>query len=192
MIRLSEIAEIISGTPQFRITKSSVAQVPEYIFYSQTDLSDNLVGLLTEDIDNKRVRTKDNVNTLCTGDVVFSLISGTAAIVREEHNGYLYTQNYVKLIPNETINPKFFVYLLNKNKVIKKQLLIGLQGSQVMKYTLKQLKELEIPLLPHLERQKVIGKIYFDQLRLQALKNRAVTMETKILFYKLEEEAKND
>lgn len=188
MSKLSEMVEFVSGSPQFRITEVMDEQAPLYTFYSQTDLSDDLVGIVSSDSDNKQVRTKDKVNTLCARDVVFSLISGTASIIRKEHEGYLYTQNYVKLIPNKNVDPRFLVYLLNEDKRIKKQFMMGLQGSQVLKYTLKQLKELEIPKLPSIEKQKIVGDVYFKQLRLQALRNRAAKLETTILLAKLEEE----
>jgi len=192
MKKINSIVDFVSGTPQFRITESLDEQSPIYTFYSQTDLSEDLVGILSEDSDKKRVRTKDDVNTLSTGDVVFSLISGDAAVIREAHQGYLYTQNYVKLIPEEKIDPQFLVYLLNENSAIKKQLLIGLQGSQVLKYSLKQIKDLEIPALPHFEKQKIIGEIYFKQLRVQALKNRAAKQETMMRLHQLEEATKHD
>lgn len=192
MKKLNSIVDFVSGTPQFRITESLDKQSPIYTFYSQTDLSEDLVGILTEDIDKKRVRTKDDVNTLSTGDVIFSLISGSATVIRAAHQGYLYTQNYVKLIPEEKIDPHFLVYLLNENSAIKKQLLIGLQGSQVLKYSLKQIKDLEIPTLPHFEKQKIIGEIYFKQLRVQALKNRAAKQEMMMRLHQLEEVTKHD
>lgn len=192
MVKLNELVDLVSGTMQFRITESRAAQTPSYLLYSQTDLADDLVGILSKAADNKRICTSNQVNTLTPGEVVFSLISGTAAIVREAHQGYLYTQNYIKLIPKETIDPKFLVYLLNENSAIKRQLLIGLQGSQVLKYTIKQLKELEIPTLPVAERQKIIGAVYFNQLRLQAIKNRAAKLETMIRLHHLEEETKHD
>lgn len=192
MKKLNSIVDFVSGTPQFRITESLDEQSPIYTFYSQTDLSEDLVGILSEDIDKKRVRTMDDVNTLSTGDVIFSLISGSAAVIREAHQGYLYTQNYVKLIPEEKIDPQFLVYLLNENSAIKKQLLIGLQGSQVLKYSLKQIKDLEIPTLPQFEKQKIIGEIYFKQLRVQALKNRAAKQEMMMRIHQLEEVMKHD
>jgi hypothetical protein len=68
--------------------------------------------------------------------------------------------------------------------------MMGLQGSQVLKYTLKQLKELEIPKLPSIEKQRIVGDVYFKQLRLQALRKRAANLETTILLSKLEEETK--
>lgn len=192
MGKLNEIVDFVSGTPQFRITESRSDQAPSYRLYTQTDLSDDMVGILSEAADNKCICTRDQVNTLAPGDVVFSLIAGTAAVVREAHQGYLYTQNYVKLIPGEKIDHQFLVYLLNENSAIKKQLLIGLQGSQVLKYSLRQIKDLEIPTLPHVEKQKIIGEIYFKQLRVQALKTRAAKLETMMRLHQLEEVTKHD
>ncbi|MFT8363332.1 MAG: restriction endonuclease subunit S [Sporolactobacillus sp.] len=160
---------------------------PLYTYYGQSDIDDDLVDLLSPAVSSKQVRTQDTVNTLLEGDVVFSLISGVATLVRKAHEGYLYTQNYVKLIPNKTIDPKFLIYLLNEDKSIKKQLLRGLQGSQVLKYTLRQVKELVLPELPSLKKQQLIGDVYLSQLRLQTLRSRAANAETTLLLAKLEE-----
>ncbi|WKY49102.1 restriction endonuclease subunit S [Eubacteriaceae bacterium ES3] len=192
MKKLNKLVEFVSGTPQFRITESFNNQSPIYTFYSQTDLWEDLVGVPAEDNEKKSIQTKDKVNTLSTGDVIFSLISGSATVVREEHQGYLFTQNYVKFVPKEKIDRQFLVYLFNENRAIKKQLMIGLQGSTVLKYTLKQIKDLEVPILPSTEKQKVIGEIYFKQLRLQALKTRAARQETMIRLHQLEEVMKHD
>lgn len=187
MGKLCDFVDFISGSPQFRIRETLDVRAPIFTFYSQTDLTEDLVSIDSRGVDNKRVRTNDKVNTFCDGDIVFSLISGTAAIVREEHKGYLYTQNYVKLKPKDRIDSKYLVYLLNEDKLVKKQFVTGLQGSQVLKYTLKQVKELELPKLPSIEKQKIIGDIYFNQLRLQALRKRAVNYETTIILAKLGE-----
>ncbi|MHC6180980.1 restriction endonuclease subunit S [Clostridium sp. JNZ X4-2] len=187
MKKLSELVELVSGSAQFRITEVFDEKTPLFTYYSQIDLTDDLAGIVSKDADNKQVRTNDKVNILCHGDVVFSLITGIAAMVRKEHQGYLYTQNYVKLLPGHNIDSKFLVYLINENKTIKKQFVLGLQGSQVLKYTLRQLKELEIPKIPSIDKQKIIGQVYFNQLRLQALKNRAAELETKIILSRLEE-----
>lgn len=187
MEKLSELVELVSGSPQFRITEVFDEKTPLFTYYSQTNLTDDLVGIISRTVDNKQVRTNDKLNTLCDGDVVFSLITGIATIVRKEHEGYIYTQNYVKLLPSHKIDSKFLVYLINENKTIKKQFVLGLQGSQVLKYTLKQLKELEIPKIPSIDKQKIIGQVYFNQLRLQTLRNRVAELETKIRLFKLEE-----
>ncbi|BDR69371.1 type I restriction endonuclease subunit S [Clostridium tetani] len=187
MEKLSELVELVSGSPQFRITEVFDEKTPLFTYYSQTDLTDDLVGIISEGVNKKQVRSNDKLNTLCDGDVVFSLITGIATIVRKEHEGYICTQNYVKLLPSHKIDSKFLVYLINENKIIKKQFVLGLQGSKVLKYTLKQLKELEIPKIPSIDKQKIIGQVYFNQLRLQALRNRASELETKIRLSKLEE-----
>ena len=187
MKKLSELVKLVSGSPQFRITEIFDEKTPLFTYYSQTDLTDDLAGIVSKHVDNKQVRTNDKINTLCHGDVVFSLITGIAAMVGKEHEGYLYTQNYVKLLPSHKIDSKFLVYLINENKIIKKQLMLGLQGSQVLKYTLKQLKELKIPKIPSIDKQEIIGQVYFNQLRLQAIRNRAAELETKIILSKLEE-----
>lgn len=187
MRKLNELVEFISGSPQFRITEALDEYASVFIYYSQTNLTDDLVGIISEGIENKQVRTYDEVSTLCENDVIFSLITGMATIIRKNHEGYLYTQNYVKLLPSKDIDSKFLVYLINENKIIKKQLMMGLQGSQVLKYTLKQLKELEIPKMPSIEKQKIIGQVYFNQLRLEALKHRAAKLKSTIILANLEE-----
>jgi hypothetical protein len=49
------------------------------------------------------------------------------------------------------------------------------------------LRELELPKLPSIEKQKIIGEVYFNQLRLQALRNRAASTETNIVLEKIKE-----
>lgn len=192
MKRLDNVTEFVSGSPQFRIKEVFDDEAPIYTYYGQQDIEDDLVGIDYNDRDGKQVRTLDKVNTLCEGDVIFSLISGKSAIVGANHQGYLYTQNYVKLITNEKIDSKYLVYLLNEDQFIKKQFQIGLQGSQVLKYTLKQMKELELPHLLTIEKQRIIGQIYFNQLRLEALKNRAANLETTIVLENLRRDAINE
>jgi len=186
-MKLSELVELVSGTPQFRIVEVSNPKAPVFTYYTQTDLNDDLVGIISSDVDNKQVRTNDKVSTLSTGDVLFSLVTGKATIVRKEHEGYLYTQNYVKLLHAEDIDSKFLVYLMNESKAIRKQLMLGLQGSLVLKYTLTQLRDLEIKKIPSIDKQKIIGQVYFNQLRLKALRNRVTELEAKIRLAELEE-----
>ncbi|MDY4184172.1 MAG: restriction endonuclease subunit M [Candidatus Onthovivens sp.] len=186
-MKLSELVELVSGTPQFRIVEVSNPKAPVFTYYTQTDLNDDLVGIISSDVDNKQVRTNDKVSTLSSGDVLFSLITGKATIVRKEHEGYLYTQNYVKLLHGKDIDSKFLVYLMNESRAIRKQLMLGLQGSLVLKYTLTQLRDLEIKKIPSIDKQKIIGQVYFNQLRLKALRNRVTELEAKIRLAELEE-----
>ncbi|WP_138496004.1 restriction endonuclease subunit M [Paenibacillus pinistramenti] len=187
MRKLEDVVEFVSGSPQFRIIGTSDHTAPLYTYYGQSDLEAGLVGMDSNGSDGKQVRTFDKVNTLCQGDVVFSLISGKSTIIGVKHQGYLYTQNYVKLVAGNKIDSKYLVFLLNEDPSIKKQFQVGLQGSQVLKYTLKQVKELELPDLPTIDRQRMIGELYFNLLRLEALRNRAAKSETNIVLEKLRE-----
>ena len=187
MNALDKHVRFMSGSPQFRITDTTDEQDPVYWIYSQGDLLDDLTGVEMNYGEGKKIRTKDEVTTLFAGDIVFSLISGSACIVGKRHEGYLYTQNYIKLFTDGSLEPTFLVYLLNEDRRIKRQFQMSLQGSSILKYTVKQLKELELPSLPPLERQKMIGEIYLKQLKREALKKRAAEEETTLLLHRLEE-----
>jgi hypothetical protein len=187
MMRLVEIVELNSGTPQFRIKESPNAEAPAYFFFGQSDIEDSLTGIATHGGSGKQIRTFDNVSTLESGDVIFSLISGKAAIVRSTHSGYLFTQNYVKLVPVPSVDPGYLVFMLNENADIKRQLHSGQQGSATLKFTIRQLSDLIFPVLPPIEKQRVIRELYFYQLRMAALKNRVAELETKLVVARLKE-----
>ena len=187
MNELQNKVKIISGSPQFRFVETIDEEAPLYNYYGQVELSDDLVGIDTQGKETKQIRLYEKVNLVEAGDVVFSLISGKASIVSKNHDGYLHTQNYVKLTPDDSIDVKFLVYLLNEDKYIIRQFQMSMQGSMVMKYTVKQLREIILPSIPSIDKQRVIGELYFNQLRLTALKNRVASTESTIVLEKLKE-----
>lgn len=188
MMKLTEIASLRSGSPQFRIKESSNDSAPTYFYYGQQEMDDDLIGLAQEEASSKNkkaIRTNDKVGTLKTGDLIFSLITGKASVVRSSHDGYLFTQNFVKITLSSSVDVRYFVYLLNENDDIRRQLLKGQQGSKVLKYTIKQLSDLFIPDLPPLEMQQIIGELYFNQLKLSALKRHQSVLESKLVMGKI-------
>jgi hypothetical protein len=191
MIQMMEIAELHSGTPQFRIKESLDTDAPKYFFFGQSEMEDDLTGIETHGGRRKQIQTYDSVATLSNGDSVFSLISGKAAIVRSSHSGYLFTQNYVRLAPAATIDAGYLVYMLNEDIDIKRQLQSTSQGSVTLKFTIRQLSDLLFPTPPPIEKQRVIGELYFCQLRLAALKRQVAVAETTLLIKKLEEANKS-
>ena len=186
-MRIEDVITITMGTPQFRIKESLLDSAPTYNFYGQQELENDLVGIELGGEEAKTISTLDDLSLIKGGDILFSLISGRATIVRHSHQGYLYTQNYAKLIPQERIDGNYLVYLLNESEFIKKQWLKELQGSAVLKHTVKQLRRLELPKLHSYEKQKIRGDIYFKQLRLHALKKRAAELEKVLTIEKLKE-----
>ena len=184
---MTEIAKLNSGTPQFRIKESLDFDAPVYFYFSQPEMEDDLTGIETHNYSKKQIRTYDTVCTLQSEDLVFSLISGKAAIVGNSHNGYLYTQNYVKIVPISAIDIRYLVYMLNEDADIKHQLQTGQQGSVTLKFTIRQLSNLMFPTSPPIEKQRVIGDLYHNQLKLAALKKRVAVKETKLIIEKLKE-----
>jgi hypothetical protein len=187
MIPMIEIVELKSGTPQFRIRESLRADAPTHFFFGQSEMEDDLAGVETHDGSRKQIRTFDKVGALKSGDLLFSLISGKATIVRSSHSGYLFTQNYVRLAPVPSLDAGYLVYMLNENADIRRQLQSGQQGSVTMKFTIRQLSDLLFPIPPPIEKQKVTGELYFNQLRLAALKKRVAELETTLMMEKLRE-----
>lgn len=184
-MKIEDIITIMTGTPQFRIKESLSDTAPTYYFYGQQELENDIVNLELSKESPKSISTLDELNLVYEGDILFSLISGRTTIVNKKHQGYLYTQNYVKLIPKNVVGSKYLVYLLNESDLIRKQWSKGLQGSAVLKHTVKQLRELELPKIHSYEKQKIIGDIYFKQLRLQALKMRVADAEKLLTIEKL-------
>lgn len=190
-MKMTDLVSFKLGSPQFRIKETLAKEAPLYQMYSQLDLEEDLAGVVSDHQENKQVKTLDDVSTLKTSDLVFSLISGKAALVSPEHAGYLYTQNYLILEPDERLDAKFLLYLLNEDKGIARQLWLGLQGSMVLKYTVKQIKDLKLPKLPSLSKQTAIGQVYLKQKHLQAVKKRRADNELTLQLAKLEEVLKN-
>lgn len=185
MKMLKEFVRFEVGTSQFRIQEEQPGSAPRYAFYSQKAMENDLRSIYEED--EKYVWTHDTLKLLETGDVIFSLISGTASLVGDPHAKYLFTQNYIRLIPNKSLDPNYLIYLLNEDDFIKKQFAATLQGSIVLKYTLRMLKELELPILLTLNRQKRIGAIYMAQKKLEGLKQRVASIETTLCLHRLKE-----
>mgnify|MGYP001662276176 CR=1 FL=1 len=186
-MRLEDVITITMGTPQFRIKESMLDSAPTYFFYGQQELESDLIGIELGGEEARTISTLDELSLIKEGDILFSLISGRATIVRQIHQGYLYTQNYAKLIPEEGIDGNYLVYLLNESDYIKKQWIKELQGSATLKHTVKQLRQLQLPKLHSYEKQKIIGNIYFKQLRLHALKERVAELEKVLIIEKLKE-----
>ncbi|PRT73120.1 type I restriction enzyme, methylase subunit [Streptococcus anginosus] len=187
MVKVTEFITFESGSPQFRIKETVDKAAPLYFFYGQNELENDLSQIEMNQSETKSIQTFDPVLTVAEGDIVFSLISGKAAIVGKNHAGFLITQNYLRLVVDTPVIPSYIVYLLNEDLSIKHQFQLSLQGSSTLKYTVKQVKELRLPALPTIERQSLIGKLYLKQLHLEALQKNLIELKTKRLLFQLKE-----
>ncbi len=192
MVKVTEFITFESGSPQFRIKETVDKAAPLYFFYGQNELENDLSQIEMNQSETKSVQTFDPVLTVAEGDIVFSLISGKAAIVGKNHAGFLITQNYLRLVVDTPVIPSYIVYLLNEDLSIKHQFQLSLQGSSTLKYTVKQVKELRLPALPTIERQSLIGKLYLKQLHLEALQKHLIELKTKRLLFQLKEASSHE
>ncbi|UXN36725.1 restriction endonuclease subunit S [Avibacterium paragallinarum] len=176
---LKDIAFIESGTPLFRINQINEKNVPSYALYDQADL---LADFELQDVIpiNERIFTWDNVLSLIEGDIVFGLMSGLVASVSSTREGHIISNNFVRLRPKIALDTNFLVYLLNQDSDIKRQFTMSLQGSTVRKYSVSQLRMLELGKLPPLEIQRRIGRVYQMERRLQTIKKRLASNETAL------------
>ena len=173
VVYIKDIFHSNTGVSQYRLEESTSEDAVLYTLYGQNELYEDLTGVPGSMSDRKQIRTEYKGSTLKAGDLIFSTISGMATLVTSDHEGYLFTQNYVRMEPlNTPIDKKFMAYLINENSKIKRQFKQNLQGSQVVRYSLSLLKEIQLPKLPSIETQRIMGDIYFKQLRLRALKQR--------------------
>ena len=79
-----------------------------YTLYGQNELYEDLTGVPGDMSDRKQIRTEYKGSTLKAGDLIFSTISGMATLVTRDHEGYLFTQNYVRMEPlNIPIDKKY-------------------------------------------------------------------------------------
>ena len=164
-----------TGISQYRIEESNRSEAKIYTLYGQNELYEDLYGVPGAMSDRKQIKV-DGMGPGAIareGDLLFSTISGESTIVSAEHDGYVFTQNYARMEPmSRLVDRKYMAYLINENQSIKRQFKQNLQGSQVIRYSLKLLKEIALPELPSIEIQRVIGDIYFKQLLLRSLRQR--------------------
>ncbi len=186
-MKLDQLVDFEAGILQNRIKEVDSPTATEYLLYGQQEFQADMEGIEEVPYDKRIIRTEEKVTTLQEGNIVFSFLSGKAAIVGAGHHGYFYAQSYAQIHCNDDINSTYLIYLLNEDLRIRKQLAKGLQGSMVLKYTLTQIKELEIESLPNINEQKLIGSIYQKTMRLEAIKKRVATNQKIIVLEKLKE-----
>lgn len=163
-----------TGISQFRLEESNSDKAVLYTLYGQNELSKDLFRGPEYVVECKQIKLLRTNSTLHEGDLVFSTISGEATVVGANHEGYILTQNYVRMVPvsQNVVDTKYIAFLINESPEIKRYFRQNLQGSQVVRYSLNLLKKAPLPPLPSIEKQRIIGDIYYKQLKLQALQQR--------------------
>lgn len=144
MIRLGDIAEIVSGY--------------------------NLVRLSKADQDNKYTGDDFEHDFYCmklaslTNDIIYRqavpVPHMSAAILSDENKDKYISQVFsIMKIDTKKIDPRYLCYLLNESNIIARQCNNLLQGSVITRLSANQLKNIEIDSIP-MEKQQRLGIMY--------------------------------
>lgn len=187
MRKLKELVNLQAGSPQFRIKETSIGQT--YYFYGQENLRADLVG--TEEKTTREITTNEEVCIIEEGDLVISLINPICAVVGKSQAGMLLTQNFVKLNPKYPVDKRYLAFLMNEDKSVRRQL-ISETSSAVNKITINILGNIEIPELPNIEVQRIVGDVYMKQKRLTLLKKQESELEETYIIESMKGIVHND
>ncbi|MYL56672.1 restriction endonuclease subunit S [Virgibacillus halodenitrificans] len=178
-MKLGDIVTVKIGRNLSRGNKKNELSL---VAYSYEDLMNDLDGSYLASHDSSYSQNSNHKDGYLSssGDVVFSFVSSRAGIVSDLNQGKIINQNFAKLIINHyQLDSSYLCYALNESYSIKKQMAISMQGSTVPKLTPAILKELEIE-LPHIEKQRTIGKAYFFLRKRQALARKQAELEEQL------------
>lgn len=155
--KIADFVKLTQGINQTRLKQSGTYDI---VLYDQSSFEEDLlIDTTPNDVYyNEELRAQDGVSV---GDVVINTMKQTAAIVSKENAGKILSMNFLKVdFINGGIDKRYFVYLFNANKMMKRQKDRETQGTYaVLKIPISSLKELEIPYIS-LEDQRKIGLAY--------------------------------
>ena len=123
-----------------------------------------------------------NNHEIRAGDVLYSVVTSTAAIVSPQNDGKRLNQNIAKMtLTTGQLDPRYLCYAINESKDIQKQMAAIGQGTVKRILTPAMLGEITIT-FPDLATQEKIGEAYFKFNRQQYLANLELELQKKVYF----------
>lgn len=168
--RLKEFVTFIPGINPTRAQKQFGTQVINYYDQSSFEADYNHEDVVVEDEAKSLSQNKPSLNE---GDVVISNSLQLATMVGKNNVGKVLPLNFTKIeFDSEQLDKRYFLFLFNAYKDVGRQKERELQGNgPVLRIPLRALGEIVVPVAP-LEKQKKIGAIYAETLRLQSKLNK--------------------
>ena len=189
MVNLSQVCTVKPGVSQARIHMTPGNKAPIYFIYSADDLQNDLTGITKDywmpDERVNNIHTYDDLEVLESGDLVYSILSHTAALVSKAHAGFILTSNFVKLEPCLELDKRYLMFLLNCDPQVRTSLLNGMDSSYFKRVTIKLLESLEIPDLPDINTQQMIGNTYVLQKHLTGKRQESLELKEKYVIESL-------
>lgn len=189
MICLLDVCVVKPGISQARIHTSADNNAPIYFIYSAEDLRNDLTGTVKDcwlpDERVNNIHSYDDLDVLVPGDLVYSILSHTAALVSKAHAGFILTSNFVKLEPNSMLDKRYLMFLLNCHPDVRDSLLGGIDDSYFKRVTIKSLGSMVIPDLPDINTQQIIGNTYVLQKQLTGKRQESLELKEKYVIESL-------
>lgn len=162
-MRIEDVAQVSAGTLVSRLKEDPHGKT--YYLYDQYAHAKDQIKYLDYDHEYKPVSVSDTKNLVFVEqeDLIVNLSSCEVAYPDDEHVGFILPYNYCKIVIKEDaqVAPNYLRSWFNESPEAKRQLHLITQGaSLVKKLSIQQIKQLNIT-LPDIERQHLIGKIYF-------------------------------
>ncbi|WP_298762976.1 restriction endonuclease subunit S [uncultured Megasphaera sp.] len=148
MVRLGEVAEIVSGYNVARLPATDQDKK-----YTNADFEHDFyqmkLATLTNDIIYRQSLSDRNMS---------------ATIISDENKDKFISQVFsIMKVDTAKVNLRYLCFLLNESDIVNRQCSILLQGSVITRLSAHQLKKIEIPLIP-LSEQKKLGRLYVTAL----------------------------
>lgn len=174
-MKFKELAEITVGQ---NVTREKGT---DQKYYTNDDLIADLHAIpiifIWNGIEDK---TPDRVHGVRPGDVVYNVVTSTAAIVSPQNQGKRLNQNIAKMtLTTGQIDPRYLCYAINESKDIQKQMAAIGQGTVKRILTSAMLGEITIT-FPDLATQEMIGDAYFKVNRRQYLASLELERQKKV------------
>lgn len=151
-VKLSDISYIFQGRNQKRLRRKYNNNIR---LYDATNFS--IDKNLSSTIIYSGCQDKEK---LSRGDIIISSTMNKAALVSDYSDGFIYDNNYIKIVLDiDKIYPLYFIYIINEDYLLKKQIATSIQGTHYKKMTVTTLNNLIIN-LPDTHLQKKIGDSY--------------------------------
>ena len=188
MVRLQDVATVTQGAFLSRVETNPENKGAQVVnLYTMKEMNESL-GLDYRG-DNDRVTAipievarLSKLKLASEKMVVVNLISNKAVAIQKEHTGLLIPSNFVVIEWKEHFSPLYFEWYFNEHPTCRKQLLIARQGTSISALSIQMLRELEI-VMPPVDKQELIGKMYKGLKKKQALQMEYKQLEEQFMNY---------
>ena len=159
-LKLKKLVKFTSGINPSRINQEFL---DKYSFYDKESFEKDLIFESAQDSNKKNIID----DSLLEDEIIFYSLSNQMAIVSKSNIGKIPSLNFSKVeIISNKIDRNYLLYLFNENQMIQRQIERERQGMILLKLPLISLYEIDIPMIP-LEEQEKIGKIYIESIKLK-------------------------